>query len=384
MNGNQLAMTPPMGWNSWNTFAGTINETLIKQTADAMLTSGLKSAGYDYVVIDDHWHGGRDDAGRLFPNPEKFPSGMRALSDYLHAAGLKFGIYSDAGTKTCGGQPGSMGYEEMDAQTFAEWGVDFLKYDYCYAPEDRGTAERLYRTMGDALKNAGEKSGRPILFSLCEWGTRRPWLWGREVGGHMWRVTGDIWDGWRDGEKEWQNGILSIIDLSRGLEVYAGPERWNDLDMLEVGVQGHGNTPGVKGCTGIEYHTHFSMWCMLASPLMIGCDIRSMNDETKEILTNPELIALNQDPAGRQGYRVRTGQAEAYAKPLSDGSIALALLNRREEARFISVYWSDLEIDGPYQARDLWAHQNLGNFSESLGADVEPHACAVFRISPIN
>jgi alpha-galactosidase len=380
---DQLALTPPMGWNSWNTFAGNIHETLIKETADAMVNTGLKAAGYTHVVIDDHWHGGRDEQGRLYPDPEKFPSGMLSLANYIHSLGLKFGIYSDAGTKTCGGQPGSMGFEELDAQTFASWGVDFLKYDYCYAPEDRGTAEKLFRTMGDALKAAGRARGRPILFNLCEWGTRRPWLWGRQVGGHMWRATGDIWDGWTDGEKEWQNGILSIIDMARGLEAYAGPGGWNDLDMLEVGIHGHGNTPGVKGCTEPEYRTHFSMWCMLASPLFIGCDIRNMDDGTKEILTHKEIIALNQDSAGKQGFRVRTGRTEAYKKNLAGGDLGVALLNRCEDSRTIVLDWSDLEISGTYRVRDLWAHADLENTSQHVTAEVAPHGCAVFRLSPV-
>ena len=379
----QLALTPPMGWNSWNTFGSQINEALIRETADAMVASGLKDAGYTTIVIDDHWHGGRDEQGRLYPDPTKFPSGMPALADFIHSKGMKFGIYSDAGEKTCGGQAGSLGHEETDADTFASWGVDFLKYDYCYAPGDRGTAENLYRKMGDALKKAGAEAGRPILYSLCEWGNRRPWLWGRKVGGHIWRATNDIWDGWLDGEKEWQNGILSLIDLARGLEAYAGPGGWNDLDMLEVGIRGHGNTPGVKGCSDVEYKTHFAMWCMLASPLFIGCDIRSMDRTTLSILANTDLIALNQDPAGKQGYRVITGRLEVYKKPLAKGSLGVAFLNRSEETRPIVAHWSDLEIEGKYQVKDLWSHQETGILDEVVSADVEAHGCAVFRLDRV-
>jgi alpha-galactosidase len=377
---DHLALTPPMGWNSWNTFGWNINETLIKEIADAMVSTGLKDAGYCYVNIDDHWQGGRDDNGHLYPDAEKFPSGMNALTDYVHSKGLKFGIYSDAGEKTCGGMVGSMGHEEMDAETFAGWGVDFLKYDYCYAPADRTSAENLYRKMGDALKNAGEKTGRPILFSLCEWGFRRPWLWGRSVGGHMWRATNDIWDGWLDGDKVYQNGILTNLDLARGLESYAGPGGWNDLDMLVVGIHGHGNTVSVEGCTDVEYQTHFAMWCLLASPLIIGCDIRSMDPITHATLTNRDLIALNQDPAGKQAYRVITGRQEVFKKPLTNGSLGVALFNRDGVSQPVAVYRSDFEIEGNFRVIDLWSHEEVGIFEDVLKAEVEPHGCAVYRL----
>lgn len=374
-----LAAVPPMGWNSWNAFGKEVNEGVVRQMADALIERGLRQAGYTYVVIDDHWHGGRDEHGVLFPHPQKFASGLPALAEYLHARGLQFGIYSDAGTKTCGGEPGSLGYEEIDARTFAGWGVDFLKYDFCHAPDDRATAERLYRKMGIALR----QSGRPILFSICEWGHHRPWLWGRAAGGHMWRTTGDIWDGWRDGAHVAQNGIDSIgFEQQRGLEAYAAPGGWNDPDMLVVGLHGKGAIGG-PGCTDAEYRTHFSLWCLLAAPLIIGCDLRQVDPFSLETLSNPEVIALNQDPLGRQGYRVcRLGRCEVWLKPLANGDLGVGVFNRDDAARVVHVPWSDLEIEGRWQARDLWQHADLGAFEGSFSVELESHACCILRLSP--
>lgn len=368
-----------MGWSSWNGFGPHINEDLIKGIADAMVSSGMKDAGYTYVNIDDFWHGGRGEDGRLFPDPQRFPSGLKALADYVHARGLKFGIYSDAGPKTCGGRPASQGYEEIDAQTFAEWGVDYLKYDYCYAPEDRASAERLYRKMSDALK----ATGRPIVFSICEWGQRRPWLWGRQVGGHLWRTTGDIADSWGDWPSRTGFVLLGIdrigFDLQRGLEAYAGPNGWNDPDMLVVGLRGRGFIPG-PGCTDVEYRTHFSLWCLLAAPLIASCDLRHMDSATREILTNREVIALNQDPLGKQGYWV--GPAEVWVKPLSGGALGVGLFNRGNERATVTAHWSNLEISGRYHVRDLWQHADLGVFEEKFSAEVAPHDCVILRLTP--
>ena len=373
-----IAATPPMGWNSWNAFGKQVNEQVIRQIADTLVSSGLREAGYTYVVIDDHWHGGRDEHGELFPDPNKFPSGIAALAEYVHARGLKFGIYSDAGEKTCGGEPGSLGYEEIDAQTFASWGVDFLKYDFCFTQDDRATADRLYRKMGAALR----QTGRAIFFSICEWGHHRPWLWGREAGGHMWRTTGDIWDGWRDGPHVTQNGIDSVgFEQQRGLEAYAGPGGWNDPDMLVVGLRGRGAIGG-PGCTDVEYRTHFSLWCLLAAPLMIGCDLRSLDAASLEILRNPEMIALDQDPFGKQGSRAcRLGRCEVWVKPLANGDLGVGAFNRDDVTKVVNIPWSDLEIEGKWHARDLWQPADLGVYDDLFSIELESHACCMLRLS---
>ena len=379
-----LAATPPMGWNSWNMFGATVNAEIVKQTADAFVASGLKQAGYQYIVIDDHWHGGRDAANRLFPDPQKFPAGMKAVSDYIHARGLKFGIYSDAGPLTCGGRPASQDNEELDAQTFAGWGVDFLKYDWCHAEDTRANAEYRYSRMSAALK----ATGREIVFSICEWGHHRPWLWGARVGGQLWRTTGDIGDSWNNVIAKW-SGVLYGIDSigfeqQRGLEPYAGPGHWNDTDMLVVGLRGRSREITGAGCTDTEYRTHFSLWCMLAAPLMLGCDVRSMDSGTHEIVTNPEAIAIDQDPLGQQGYRAsRNGMAEIWKKPLAGGQLAVGLFNRGDNIRPIPAPWSDLEISGKYQVRDLWAHTDMGVFDSLFTAEIEPLGCTLLRLKPV-
>jgi alpha-galactosidase len=371
-----------MGWNSWNMFGATVNAEVIRQTADAFLTSGLKDAGYEYIVIDDHWHGGRGADGRLFPNPQKFPDGMKAVADYLHARGLKFGIYSDAGPMTCGGRPASQDNEEIDAQTFAGWEIDFLKYDWCHAEDTRANAEYRYGRMSAAL----QATGREIVLSICEWGHHSPWLWGAKVGGQLWRTTGDIGDSWNDVHVQW--GVLYGIDSiafeqQRGLESYAGPGHWNDADMLVVGLRGRSREIAGAGCTDSEYRTHFSVWCMLAAPLMIGCDVAGMDEVTRGILTNREILAIDQDPLGKQGYRAsRNGFCETWKKPLSGGDTAVALFNRGDKRQAARAHWSDLEIEGSHHIRDVWKHEDAGVSSTEVGAELEPHGCAVFRLSP--
>ncbi len=378
-----LAATPPMGWNSWTMFGATIDARIARETADAFVESGLKEAGYQYIVIDDHWHGGRGSDGRLFPDPKKFPDGMKAVADYVHSLGLKFGIYSDCGPLTCGGRPASQDHEEVDAQTFADWGVDFLKYDWCHAEDTRDNAEYRYKRMSEALK----ATGREIVFSICEWGHHRPWLWGARVGGHLWRTTGDIGDSWYNVIAKW-GGVLYGIDSigfeqQRGLESYAGPGHWNDTDMLVVGLHGKSKEITGAGCTDTEYRTHFSLWCLLAAPLMIGCDVRQMDPVTKEILTNRDAIALDQDSLGRQGSRVsRNGFCELWKKHLADGEIGVGIFNRGDDRRTIPAHWSDLEINGKYQARDLWLHTELGEFEQCFNADVEPHDCVLLKLTP--
>jgi alpha-galactosidase len=366
---NGLARTPPMGWNSWNKFACDVNEQLIREMADAMVTSGMKDAGYVYLVIDDCWQIDRDAQGNILPDPQRFPSGMKALADYVHSRGLKFGLYSDAGTLTCQKRPGSRGYEFQDARRYAAWGVDYLKYDWCSTGTQNAPAS--YSIMRDALL----KAGRPIVFSICEWGTSKPWLWAKDVG-NLWRTTGDIQDCW-DCKRDWGGmGVVHVLDLQDGLESYAGPGHWNDPDMLEVGNQ---------GMTITEYRAHFSLWCILAAPLMAGNDLRNMTSEVKEILTNREVIAVDQDSLGMQGRRVkRYGDREVWAKQLADGGRAVVLFNRGPKSQEISVSWT--EIGYPQhvaaQVRDLWAHKDLGKLIGKFSAEVPSHGVVMVTVKP--
>jgi alpha-galactosidase len=377
-----LALTPPMGWNSWNKFACEVNENLIRETADAMVSSGLKDAGYRYIVIDDCWHGQRDKLGFIQPQPERFPSGMKALADYVHSKGLKFGLYSDAGWKTCGGRPGSRGFEYQDAMKYAEWGVDYLKYDWCNT--EGLNAQGAYMTMASALVAAGH----PIVFSLCEWGNNKPWDWGKDVG-HLWRTTGDItacfdcvvdhgsWKSW---------GVMKILDMQEGLRVYAGPDHWNDPDMMEVG----------NGMSVNEDRAHFSMWCMLAAPLITGNDLRSMSPETIQILTKKEVIAINQDSLGVQGLRCSAQDGlEIWFKPLSKGDWAVSFLNRGPQMAKIDFDWkthpvsdtfSKSEIDfnkTDYTIRDLWAGKDMGSTKKPFVGSVPSHDVILLRLHPV-
>jgi alpha-galactosidase len=349
--------------------------------ADKFVALKLKEMGYQYLVIDDHWEGGRDPQGHLRFNPQKFPGGIKPLADYIHGKGLKLGIYSDAGDKTCGGEVGSYGHEEDDAATFASWGVDFLKYDYCNAPDDLMEAIRRYTKMGNALK----ATTRPILFSICEWGPRSPWLWGRTVGGNMWRISFDVGDMWDTPHNAYSCiGILAAIDASANLEKHAGPGGWNDPDMLVVGLGNKGNIKG-GGCAVGEYQTQMSMWCMLAAPLMIGCDIRNMDVETSRILTNAEAIAVDQDRLGKQGNRVaRTASTDVWRKPLAGGALAVALLNRGDQETSVTANWKDLGLDAnaTVAVRDLWKHKNLGVSTGSFTGTVAPHATILLRMNP--
>ena len=384
----QLALTPPMGWNSWNSFGVNVSEQVLREVADVMVASGLKEAGYSYIVIDDFWHGGRDSlTGMLYADPDKFPSGMKALGDYIHSKGLKFGIYSDAGTKTCGEMPGSYGYEEKDAQLFADWGVDYLKYDYCFCPDfvsannDYRMAIDRYKAMGDALK----ATGRPIVYSICEWGPRSPWLWGREVGGHLWRTSYDVYDMWDSPRNEISPiGIMASVDAVTNLGRFAGPGGWNDPDMLVVGLN---NTGAIKGggCNEIEYRSQMSMWCMLSAPLMIGSDIRNMNESTKTILLNKDIIAIDQDELGKQGFRVfRKDGLEAWKKPLSGNRVAIAFLNRNSWDETITASWKELELDPGlrYKVYDVWEHKPVKHAAGMLSSKLRPHECQVFLLSP--
>ena len=354
-----LALAPPMGWNSWNHFGCNVNEKMLRDTADALASSGMRDAGYKYLVVDDCWHGERDAHGDIQPDAQRFPSGIRALADYVHGKGLKFGIYSDAGTKTCAGRPGSRGYEYQDAAQYARWGVDYLKFDWCSTGTQN--AEASYATMRAALNH----TGRPIVFSLCEWGTAKPWLWAGDGIGNLWRTTGDITDQW-SGKKGYSNGVLTIVDLNEPLYSYAGPGHWNDPDMLEVGN---------GGMTTDEYRAHFSLWAMMAAPLIAGNDVAHMSAQTRDILMNKDVIAVDQDPLGHAGRRVRReGDLEVWSRELANGDRAVLLLNRGAAAS--AMHFTVAEVGLPealeLHARDLWSGRDLGTVSGSYTAPAVP------------
>ncbi|MCH5325040.1 MAG: glycoside hydrolase family 27 protein [Eubacterium sp.] len=384
-------MLPPMGWNSWNTFTWEISDTLIRQAADAMVSTGLNDAGYEYIVIDDCWsEKQRGSDGRLVPDKYKFPNGIKAVADYVHSKGLKFGIYSCAGTHTCGGHPGSFEHEFTDAETFAEWGVDYLKYDYCYKP-DHIPGEILYKRMSAALRSCGRK----IIFSACNWGNDNVHQWIRESGAHLFRSTGDIQDSWE---------CIKRLALSQmGKQCYGAPFCHNDIDMLVVGMHGGSNNEfinaasddqfanrdgkGIGGCTDIEYRTHFALWAIMDSPLMIGCDIRNMTDATKEILTNTDVISINQDIECRGPYRIsqwnNPENVFALVKPLSDGSYGIGLFNFGDRTSEMSLQFWDLGITSAagrgLEFYDCYKHENIGVFSERFVANVEPHDSMMFK-----
>lgn len=374
---DDLAQTPPMGWNSWNTFALDINEDVVKGIADVFVEEGLKDAGYEYIVVDDGWQIARDGQGNIIVDSTKFPSGIKALADYIHSLGLKIGIYSDAGIKTCGGYPGSRGYEYQDARQYAEWGIDYLKYDWCFTGNQ--SAKDSYRLMSDALK----KAGRPIVFSMCDWGFSKPWEWGEGIA-QMWRTTLDIEDCWDCSEmvytengKRIENfmGFTKILDLQPGLEAYAGPGHWNDPDMLEVGNE---------SLNFEENKAHFSLWAVLAAPLMLGNDIRNMTSEVYDILTNKEIIAANQDELGKQGVKVSdTGDFEVWSKQLSDGGRAVVMFNRGGSSTNMSFTWNEIgySSDLKVKVRDLWEHKDMGKFNTEYSTEVPSHGVVVVRLS---
>jgi len=376
-----LAMTPPMGWNSWNTFQTKISDSLVRGIADVMVSSGMKDAGYTYLVLDDGWMAMDRDkiTGDLVPDPKKFPNGMKVLVDYVHAKGLKFGLYNCAGTKTCAGYPGTRGYEYQDARFYASLGIDYLKFDWCNT--DGINAKEAYTTMSKALKLAG----RPIVFSLCEWGTNKPWEWAENVG-ELWRTTGDIsalFDGYIDHGTWKQLGVMPIADLQNGLRKYAGPGHWNDPDMLEVG----------NGMSVAEDRSHFSLWCMLAAPLIAGNDLRKMTEATKEILTNKEIIAVNQDVAGMEGFLYKSKDSlEIYVKPLSNDDWAVCFLNRSHTPMKVNFNWKTEVItdtlfkktmnanEHTYKIRNLWAMSNMGDTQKPLTAMLPSHDVIVVRL----
>ena len=360
--GNGLARTPPMGWNSWNHFSCNITEQTIRETADAMVVTGMRNAGYRYVVIDDCWQVARDANGALVADPARFPHGIKALADYVHSKGLLFGIYTDAGTNTCQGRPGTLGHEDQDARTFAAWGVDYVKEDWCHA--QNLDAPTQYAKFRDALM----RTGRPIVLSICEWGSNQPWEWAPSVG-NLWRTTDDIEDTW--------SSMLDNLDQSAEHATAAGPGAWNDPDMLEVGN---------GGMTDAEYRAHFSLWAIMAAPLVAGNDLRNMSAATIATLTNPEVIAVDQDSLGAQGMLVweRPPELQVWAKPLRDGSRAIALLNRSSAPARITAYFSRAGIHtDSAQVRDLWLHKELGRFGRQFAETVPAHAVVLVRATPV-
>lgn len=377
---NQLTPKPPMGWMTWNLFQGNINEQLIRETADAMVEGGFRDAGYEYIFIDDLWQGGRDRQNNIIPDPEKFPNGMKALADYVHSKGLKLGIYSDAAQLTCGGWTASLGFEEHDARTFASWGIDYLKYDYCNAPEDSATARHRYRTMANALQN----SGRDIVLGICEWGQRQCEEWCEEVGGQLWRTSYDVRDMWKDIVKEGGMGIIDIVNVTAPLAKYVRPGQWPDMDMLVVGLNGTGGPSsdlGGVGCTQTEYQTQMSMWCMMASPLAMTNDLRKVSEEDRRILLNPEIIAINQDVLGKAAERkVMNDNYQIFVRPLADGSHAVALLNTSEKPLTLTADFASLGFAGKYTVRDVWQHKDVARNASKWKGRVTPHETRVFVV----
>ena len=374
----KLAPTPPMGWMTWNMFKGDISEQLIKETADAMVESGLRDAGYKYVFIDDLWQGGRDNRNNIIPDPKKFPNGIKALADYVHSKGLKLGIYSDAAQLTCGGCTASYGFEEQDARTFASWGVDYLKYDYCNAPEDSATARLRYKTMADALS----KSGRDIVLGICEWGQRNGEEWCEHVGGQLWRTSSDVRDMWKDIVNQGGAGILDIINVTAPLSKQVRHGQWPDMDMLVVGLNGKGGPSsdlGGVGCTYTEYQTQMSMWCMMSSVLALSNDLRHLTPEDKRILLNKEIIAIDQDPLGKAAERVvNEAGHQVFVRPLANGSHAVAILNSGDKAQRLSVSFKQLGLTGKYTVRDVWQHRDIARGATKWGGKVQTHETKVF------
>jgi alpha-galactosidase len=372
---NGLARTPPMGWNSWATYELKIDEALMRATADAMVSTGMKSAGYEYVIVDAGWKAkGRDVQGRLRADPDKFPSGMKALADYVHGKGLKFGLYTDAGTEDCvSGAPGSRGFEDKDASSFAEWGVDYVKEDWCNTAGM--SAQDAYTKMSQAIL----ATGRPMVFSMCEWGDNKPWNWAAPVA-NLWRTTGDSKDCWDCGRETmnkpggYPRGWVLILEAQLPLASFAGPGHWNDPDLLQVGQ---------RGLTVEESRAHFSLWAILAAPLIATNDLRSMTPETHDILLNREVIAVDQDSAGIQGTRVRVeGQSEVWMRPLSDGSRAVVLFNRGRSRTIVRVRWTDIgrKATDELPVRDLWKHQNQGSVKAGYSALVPSHGAAMILV----
>ncbi len=371
--GDTIALTPPLGWNSWNCFAQAVDDAKIRSAADAMVSSGLIDHGWTYINIDDCWEGKRDANGMIQPN-EKFPD-MKALADYVHSKGLKIGLYSSPGPKTCGGYEGSWQHESQDAQQYAAWGFDYLKYDWCSYSEvddkslpDRQRLMKPYHVMDAALR----KQDRDILFSLCQYGMGDVWQWGAEVGGNCWRTTGDIGDSW--------SSMSGIGFAQNGHEKYAGPGHWNDPDMMVLGKVGWGNLHPTR-LTPNEQYTHVSLWCLLCAPLLIGADMSQLDPFTINLLSNDEVLEVNQDALGIQAARiVKNGETEVWAKKMADGSLAVGLFNRGEVPMEVTAKWADLGLPGKHFVRDLWRQKDVGKFETSFTANVPRHGVCLVRV----
>jgi alpha-galactosidase len=377
-----LAPTPPMGWNSWNTFEINIDEQLVKQTADLMVSSGMAAVGYNYIVLDDGWMAKERDAnGNLVPDPAKFPSGMKALVDYVHAKGLKFGLYNCAGTKTCAGFPGTRGYEFHDALFYASLNIDYLKYDWCNT--EGISAKEAYSTMSTAL----QKAGKPIVFSLCEWGDNQPWNWGEPIG-NLWRISGDIYPCYdcEHSHGTWSSwGFFRIAEMRKDIRQFSGPDHWNDFDMLEVG----------NGMTYQEDKSHFALWCMLASPLIAGNDFRKMTPETLRILTNKELIAINQDGLGIQGFKYsEDNELAIWVKPLQNGDWALSFFNKSAVEKDLNFNWKNHTITDTfanlsasfntkiYTIKDVWNAKYKSTTAKPFQSKLASHDVITLRLTP--
>jgi alpha-galactosidase len=383
--GDQIALTPPLGWNSWNCFAGSVTEEKIKAAADAMVSSGLINHGWAYINVDDFWQVHRDSKdptlqgpqrtadGRILANP-RFPD-MKGLADYIHGKGLKAGLYSSPGPWTCGGCVASWQHEEQDARQYGEWGFDYLKYDWCsYGDVVKGEGQEYFAKPYQVMRAALDKVPRDIVFSFCQYGMGDVWTWGAQTGGNCWRTTGDITDTWRS---------MSGIGFNQnGHEKYAGPGHWNDPDMLVVGNVGWGPSLHPTHLTPNEQYTHISLWCLLSAPLLIGCDMTHLNDFTLSLLSNDEVLAVDQDSLGRQAARVaKDGQVEVWAKDLEDGSKAVGLFNRGDDEVPVTAKWSDLGISGKQSVRDLWRQKDLGKFEGEFKSTVPRHGVVLVKIS---
>ncbi len=371
--GDTIALTPPMGWNSWNCFGCDVNEGSVRAAADAMVASGLINHGWTYINIDDCWEDGRDPAGKVLSN-KKFPD-MKALTDYVHNKGLKIGLYSSPGPKTCAQHEGSYKHEEQDAARYAEWGFDYLKYDWCsygdLAPHpNHEQLLKPYQVMRAAL----DRVQRDIVFSLCQYGMGNVWEWGAQVGGNCWRTTGDIIDTW--------SSMSNIGFAQAGHEKFAGPGHWNDPDMLVVGYVGWSAKVRPTKLTPNEQYTHLSLWCLLCSPLLIGCDMTKLDEFTLNLLANDEVLEVNQDPLGRQATRiVKRGSAEVWAKDMEEGSKAVGLFNRGEDTAPVKVTWAELNLTGRQAVRDLWRQTDLGTFDGEFQAPVPRHGVVLVKVS---
>jgi alpha-galactosidase len=381
---DNLAKTPPMGWNTFNTFAGNFDEKLVRQMADILVSSGMKDAGYTYIIIDDNWTGPRDSLGFLTVDKKRFPGGMKATSDYIHSKGLKLGLYSDVGYHTCGGYVASRGHEFQDAIMFVKWGADYLKYDWCES--DGINAIGAYTTMRDAIYAAG----RPMVFSMCEWGNNKPWLWAANVG-HLWRTTGDLCNSWDVDEQHGtykKYSITNILDMQVNLREYAGPGHWNDPDMLEVG-NGH--------LTPEENRAHFSMWAMIAAPLIAGNDLRKMSKETLEVLTDKEVIAIDQASLGIEALKYAVKDSiEIWVKPLWKGDWAVCFLNRSSKTKALSLNWKEEMIEDKFAKRnldavhntyslsDLWKRKKMGTTANVLNTGIATHDVLLLRLTKMN